>query len=359
VDTDTLETISRYSFQLEELKHALNNGSPKNKAKILELSNAVIEEKDVEKVSALQKEILELKEKEASAMPLEKKQLIYTHLYEGLHYTALMLNLVALERVFATETNRVLKHNPTARRSFYQDEVVKTKIPEDLRKMVSSKIESVSDYRASKILPFTLINAERMVKTAHFKKSIANVLISCAHESFAIPKETEILIGVDTSGSMTSMLNDSLRIVDAASFLGALIISSHSNTTICAVADICKKVKLSNEDNLFQIAEKISLTDVGHGTMLEQIMSEYKGQKYLLLLTDSVAADNLESKWLKTKKPEGAKLIVWQLQDYQTRLSKHPSVIYFAGFSDKLLELLKHIIEETKTQLEEIEKVIL
>jgi hypothetical protein len=292
-------------------------------------------------------------------MSLEEKQLIYTHLYEGLRYTALMLNLVTLERVFATETNHVFKHNPVARRSFYQDEVVKTKIPEDLRKTVSSKIESVSDYRASKILPFTLINAERMVKTAHFKKSIASVLLTCSREAFVIPKETEILIGVDTSGSMSSMLNDSLSVVDAASFLGALIVSSHDKTTVCAVADICKKVKLSNEDNLFQIAEKIAQTDVGSGTMLEKIMSEYHGQKYILLLTDSVAADDLESKWLRAKKPAGAKLIVWQLQSYQTKISKHPSVLYFAGFSDRLLELLKHIIEETGTQLAEIEAVVL
>ena len=275
-----------------------------------------------------------------------------------MRYAALMLNLVALERVYAQELNRVRKHNPN-RGSFWQDEVVRTAIPEDLSLMVREKIESVEDYRASKILPFTLINARRMVKTEAFRRSIERILVTCAREAFDIPKETEILIGVDTSGSMRSMINDSLSVVDVASFLGALIMSSHKKTTVAAVADRCKKVPLKSEDDLFKTADAIARTDVGNGTMLGEIMREYRGQKYLLLLTDSVAADDLETLWLRAKKPSGAKLIVWQLQAYKTKLSNHRSVVYFAGFSDRLLELLKHIIEDKGTQLEEIEAVVL
>jgi 60 kDa SS-A/Ro ribonucleoprotein len=358
VDEDTLETISRHSFQLEELKHAINNASPKNKEKILELSKAIVNEKDIEKVAEFQKEILSLKEKETQAIGAEQKQILYKHLYKGLRYAALMLNLVALERVYAEELSRVQKYSPN-RGSFWQDDVVKTAIPEDLSAMVREKIENIADYRASKILPFTLINAHRMVKTAQFKKSIEHILLTCAHEAFNIPEEIEILIGVDTSGSMHSMLNDSLSIVEVASFLGALITSSHKKTTVCAVADFCKKVHLQKDYNLFKMAEAVSHTDVGHGTMLGEIMKEYHGQKFLLLLTDSVTADDLESNWLHAKKPSGAKLIVWQLQAYQTKLSNHPSVIYFAGFSDRLLELLKIIIEDKGTQLEEIESIVL
>jgi 60 kDa SS-A/Ro ribonucleoprotein len=322
------------------------------------LGKAIAEEKDMEKVAALQAEILALKEKEAGALGAEQKKTLYRHLYKGLRYAALMLNLVALERVYAEELNRVRKYIPN-RGSFWQDEVVRTAIPEDLSLMVQAKIESVEDYRASKILPFTLINAHRMVKTEAFKQSIERILLTCAHEAFDIPQETEILIGVDTSGSMSSMLNNSLSVVDVASFLGALITLSHKDTTVCAVADRCKKVPLKKESDLFKIASAIARTDVGHGTMLGEIMREYRGQKYLLLLTDSVAADDLESLWLRAKKPAGAKLVVWQLQAYKTKLSNHPSVIYFAGFSDRLLELLKRIIEDKSTQLEEIEAVVL
>jgi len=358
VDDDTLETITRHSLQLEEIKHAINNGSPNGKEKIIAMGRAIADEKDMGKVADLQAKIMSIKEKEAKALGAEQKQLLYKHLYKGLRYAALLLNLVALERVYAGKVNRVSKHSRNGG-SFLQNEVVKTAIPEDLSLMVQAKIESVEDYRSSKILPFTLINAHRMVKTEAFKQSIEKILITCAHEAFDIPKETDILVAVDTSGSMRSRLNDSLMIVDVASFLGALIVSSHEKTTVCSVAEHCKKVPLQKEDNLFKIADAITGTDVGGSTYLGEVMHEYRGQKYLLLLTDSEAADNLESKWLHAKKPDDAKLIVWQLQAYQTKLSNNRSVIYFAGFSDRLLELLKQIIEEKGTQIEEIEAVVL
>jgi len=358
IDNDTLETITRHSFQLEELKHAINNSPPGIKGKILALTKTIIAEKDMAKVAELQAEILALKQKSVEALGAEQKQMLYKHLYKGLRYAALMLNLVALERVYAEKVKQVRKHGRN-RGGFGQDEVVKTAIPKDLSNMVQAKIESVEDYRASKILPFTLINAHRMVKTEAFKQSIANILFTCAHEAFDIPEETEILVAVDTSGSMRSPLNDSLDVVDVASFLGALITCSHEKTTVCSVADHCEKVPLQKEDNLFKIADAITGTDVGGSTHLGEVMHEYRGQKYLLLLTDSEAADNLESKWLHAKKPDDAKLIVWQLQAYKTKLSNHRSVIYFAGFSDRLLELLKRIIEDRGTQLEEIEAVVL
>jgi ATP-binding cassette subfamily B protein len=52
-----------------------------------------------------------------------------------------------------------------------------------------------------------------------------------------------------------------------------------------------------------------------------------------------------------------AKLIVWQLQAYHIKLSQDPSVIYIAGFSDRLLAVIKSIIEDTGNQMAEIEKV--
>ena len=47
--------------------------------------------------------------------------------------------------------------------------IVETVIPDELIELVVSKIKDVSMYRKSNMLPFTLLNAEKMVVTPEFK----------------------------------------------------------------------------------------------------------------------------------------------------------------------------------------------
>jgi 60 kDa SS-A/Ro ribonucleoprotein len=79
----------------------------------------------------------------------------------------------------------------------------------------------------------------------------------------------------------------------------------------------------------------------------------------VIILTDSETADDFEADWKKNAKRKGAKLIVWQLQAYRIKLSNDPSVVYIAGFSDRLLSLVKSIIEDRGNMLEEIDNVVL
>jgi 60 kDa SS-A/Ro ribonucleoprotein len=123
VDDDVLASIEKYRFQLEELKHSIRS----------------------------------------KALSGDAKKALYAVLYKGLRYNALILNLVALERVFAVESRLVYKRG--AKGSFTQEEVVRTEIPTDIAEMVCAKIRSVADYRAANMLPFALISAQRMVKT--------------------------------------------------------------------------------------------------------------------------------------------------------------------------------------------------
>ncbi|MCL2322804.1 MAG: hypothetical protein FWC47_11960, partial [Oscillospiraceae bacterium] len=284
----------------------------------------------------------------------ENKKLIYGALYENLRYAALMLNLVSLERVFATQTTSVNKYSQ--RGIFKQEIVIKTDIPSEIINMVCGKINSIEDYRGSNILPFTLLNAEKMVMTEDFKNAIHSMLEVSAKESFNLKEDTSVLVGVDTSSSMSVNVSDSLSAIDVASFFGALIKSSHEASKICAVATTCDKVNFTSS-NIFNMAYDIERTDVGYGTYFESIMKEYTDQKYIILITDSMAADDLEKLWINAKKPKGAKLIVWQLAAYKTKISKDPSVIYLAGYSDRLLSLIKSIIESDGNQIDEIEKI--
>jgi hypothetical protein len=313
VDLDTLSLIEENRLQLEELKHS------------------------------------------TKTLSVEGKKALYEKMYQGLNYSALILNLVALERVFATKTQQVNKW--TAKGAFKQTLVLETDIPDDVIQMVVGKINDVKAYRKSNMLPFALITAERMVVTPEFKSALGNVLKQVAGEAFSIDKNINLMVGVDTSYSMTDPVTDSLSCMDVATLFGALVKKSHAKTNVFAVATSIEEVPVRKQDEVFAMARQIEETEVGAGTYFEQLMDKYKGEQYILLLTDSMGADNLERKWLKTEKPEGAKLIVWQLNAYQTKLSKDPSVVYLAGYSDRLLGLVKNIMEGKAGQIEEIEKV--
>jgi 60 kDa SS-A/Ro ribonucleoprotein len=315
IDDDVLSSVGKYRFQLEELKHAINN-----------------------------------------ALSADAKRELYTVLYKGLRYNALILNLAALERVFAVETKTVRKNG--VKGTFIQEQVVKTEIPPDVEDMVAGKIRSVSDYRASNMLPFALISAQKMVTNEKFRAAIAEVLEACANEVLAVPKETDILLGVDISGSMDVMVNDSLSARDVAALFGALLKKSHDRTKVCGLSNDCYRLDFKG-DGLFEMASEINVSGEHGGTYLGKLLSEYTGQKYVIILTDSETADDFEVVWKKKARIKGARLIVWQLQASHVKLSNDRSVVYIAGFSDRLLSLVKSIIEENRNMLEEIENLVL
>lgn len=295
------------------------------------------------------------------------KKKLYRSMYKGLNYAALILNLVALERVYATRTSKVQKVSYKAGKhmSFEQLQVFETDIPQDVIDMVVSRIQDVGMYRKSNMLPFALLNAEKMIVTPEFKQAIATILRKVAQEAFDIDPDIELRLAIDTSASMSSKewsaVNDSQTLLasDVANIFGAMLKKSHTKTRAFAVASSIKEVPLSKQDDVFQMAEHIRRTQVGAGTQFEQIMYTYQGEKFVILITDSEQSDNLESVWLSAKKPKGAKLIVWQLVPNAKRISKDPSVVYVAGYSDRLLGLIKGIIEGKSGQVDEVEKVTL
>lgn len=294
----------------------------------------------------------------------EDKKKLYEVMYKGLNYNALMLNLVALERVFATRTHVESKYivKNGRHQEFKQTVVDETDIPQRIIEMVASRIKNVEMYRKSNMLPFALLNAEKMVVTPEFKQAIGSMLREIAQEAFQIDSSIALRLGVDTSASMRSHAvtdTGSLSASDVSTIFGAMLKKSHTNTEVYAVASYIKHVELRKQDDVFNMARQIASADVGYGTYFEQLMRNYKGEKFVILITDNEQADNLERSWLKAQKPAGAKLIVWKLVPNGIKISKDPSVVQVAGYSDRLLGLIKNIIEGKSGQIEDVEKVVL
>lgn len=321
------------------------------------LQNGVYGDSEREKVKKYRLQLEELKHSTAALKDAEKKSL-YMDMYGSLSYAALILNLVALERVYAVKTQQVNKYS-AARGHFKTTEVVETKIPQEVIDMVVNRIKDVKAYRKSNMLPFALMNAERMVITPEFKQAISSVFAKVAEDLFNICEDTSVLLGVDTSGSMDQNCTDALTAAEIACTFGGMLRKSHTNTDVVAVASYSEKVDVMSQMNVMEMARKIEATHVGYGTMFEKLMPHYHGQQFVLLVTDNEPADNLERAWKKANKPDGAKIIIWQLVANKTKISKDPSIIHLYGYSDKVLSLIKKVIENDICQIDEIEKIVL
>lgn len=305
-------------------------------------------------IELINKHKLQLEELKHSTMNLsrENKKLLYKEIYKNLNYSALILNLVALERVFAIETEEINKEG------FNQEKIIEVDIPDEILSGVVDRIKDIEAYRNSNMLPFALINAYRRVSVPEFKTAIADMLKIVSNEAFNIGEDIDIMVAIDTSSSMEyTNVSNSLNCMNIATMFGAMMKKSHTNTKVYSVATKIEEVKLKKQDDVFDMANEIANMTVGYGTYFEQIMKEYNNEKYVILITDSEPADNLEEKWLKTNKSKGAKLIVWQLAPYETKISNDNSVIYLYGYSDRLLKLISNITKDNVKQIEEIKSI--
>lgn len=253
LDNSIVDLIRKHGLQLEELKHTFGN-----------LSN-------------------------------EQKKIIFEFMIPGLKYNALTSNLVTIGRVFAKETRKVRKVSEHG--TFDQIEVLKSDIPKELIDMISAKLSDYEAYRKSRMLPFGLITANAMTVTPQWKKAIDRVLQESGRDVFNAPSDVGVRIGVDTSGSMTTKVTSSLSAVDIASLFGAMVYMSIKNANVYATATFTKKVAVHKYESLFDNAKRIAQMDVGWGTCFEPLLSDYKGEKYVVLITDGQQSDNLEAKW--------------------------------------------------------------
>lgn len=278
-------------------------------------------------------------------LTVEEKQSVFAYFLPGLRYAALVSNLVAIERAFATRTQKIQKLDPMGSGKYFnQLEVLETNIPKGIIDIVAKKLASFDDYKASKMLFFGLLTAHEMIITSEWKIALNETLKKAGKIAFAdLPEGRTIRCSADTSGSMSTKVTNSLQAVDVASYLTAAVALS-TGAKAYATADYTKTVALSN-DNLVDCAVKIKQTNVGFGTFFESLLDGYNGEDVTIIITDGMQSDNMEAKWKHlTNKPKGAKLVVWHVVGYPYKISTDPNIIYLKGYSDSLLMALSNII---------------
>lgn len=305
VDAATLAQIAKHKLQLEELKHTFGN------------------------------------------LSVDQKKEVFMYFVPGLRYNALVSNLVAIERAFATRLEKTQKLDPDSGRYYPTTMVMATQIPQELIDVVVTKLENFEDFKASKMLYFGLLTAHEMTITVPWRKALQNVLRQSGDIAFSdVPNGTSIRVSADTSGSMSTKVTNSLSAVDVASYLAAGIGMSVKGSRTYATATTSKEVRLVR-DNIIDNAVDIKQADVGHGTSFETLLRDYAGEQYVILVTDGEDSGNMESKWANLKnRPNGAKLIIWHVANHTHfhKISKRSDVLYLKGYSDQLLRVLANVL---------------
>lgn len=348
VNDDILETISKYQFQLEELKSAFGNLSKENLRKV------------------------------------------YTHMIPGLSIMALMQNLETIAWVFS-EGERMPYSERSKKSDYYiyeenkvtgvDEEVVNPKYRPDCKyltpeiiAMVEEKLRDVEAYRRSRMLPFTPLIAAKMTSVPDWRDALMDMVDESTTTMFSpdVLKDLKIRINIDTSWSMrgTKLTNNNqpkkkslwsksvgqrgpaIYANELAGILGAAIYkNANKDSSIWAVATDYKQVPVKTLKP-FELSKEIMKTDVGWGTYFEQTMKNYDGEDIYILITDYEPADNLEKAWATTKRKPGSKLIIWHVVDYNHKASNRPDVYYFSGYSDKQMDVIRSIIEDKGNQTE-------
>lgn len=311
------------------------------------LNSGVINDETRSLIRAHRLQLEELKHTFGNLSADQKKE-VFVYFVPGLRYNALVSNLVAIERAFATSTRKVNKIDPSSGRAYPTTEVVSTNIPKELVDIVAKKLESFEDYKASKMLPFGLLTANEMTITQAWKNALNKTLARSGEIAFAdIPTGVRVMASADTSGSMGTPVTNSLSAVDIASYFCAMVAMSVPNSQAYATASSTQQARLVNGANLTENAIRIKQINVGMGTYFESLLNHYSGENYVVLITDGQDAGNMERKWASlTNRPANAKLIIWHVAGhaYFNKISTRSDVLYLKGYSDTLLKTLQNIM---------------
>lgn len=319
VSDATLALIGEHQLQLEELKHTFGHLSP-----------------------AL-------------------RQTVFTRMVPTLNYNALVSNLVTIERAFATQTRDVVEVRNGNQR-FTSKQVVSHAIPQELQLLVAERLRDQAAYRRSRMLFFGLLTAAGMTSVQPWRVALNETLGAAGQDAFGeVPDDVRVLVSADTSGSMSTTVTSTLQAVDVAAYLAAAVALSVPGSRAFATASHTLEVPVSPSESLIANATRIVKTNVGWGTEFESLLPHYRGEKYVVLITDGQQSDMLQRGWAKLDKPVGARLIIWHVvgTNYLNKVSNRDDVLYLTGYSDVLLRNLSNILQDKVGNREGVDAVVL
>lgn len=209
--------------------------------------------------------------------------------------------------------------------------------------------------RASKLLPFRWLAAEREVSNSLLKDALHEAMnLSLAN----VPVwQGRTAIFVDLSGSMNSHLSrqSKLMYVDVASLMGAMSTRlAQGDYVVGGFGETYRDIAISRHDSVLTNADKIRQTQVGHSTnawlSLQALRKRKQVFERVLVFSDMQCYDShwgghsLAEEWQRYRREINPKAVLYSvdLAGYgRLQFPENESgVVQLAGWSDRLLDLI-------------------
>jgi 60 kDa SS-A/Ro ribonucleoprotein len=200
----------------------------------------------------------------------------------------------------------------------------------------------------SKVYPYQILTAY----IAALKEGLDNKILNALSQAIELalpnvrPLEGKTLIAIDVSGSMGGNAYDS-ALTKAALFAGALY-KADTNAEIIAFDTNVQPLALNSRDSLSTITQQITQYTTGGGTDMSLVYRSIAQSKQIyervVILTDSeswISDTQVAYRLAKNGNPN-LKTYLVQFEGYGTSQFHQgdPSVYTFAGYNDKVMEMI-------------------
>ncbi len=206
------------------------------------------------------------------------------------------------------------------------------------------------------LFPFDFLRALSAIPNDISTGNLRNALVNQASKSlYNLPLSKDVIVAVDTSGSMTSKLSEKSVITyrKLASFYGALI-NKEFKMPVYAWSTIAEKVYDLDNDVLENV-KKIENVDVGWGTeiqkLLEEVIENEWEWKEIIIFTDWQFAPYNKDLYKKFKR-------VWyfNLAWYENSIQVKNNIVECSWFSDIMFKVGADLLNINPI-LKEIDKI--
>jgi 60 kDa SS-A/Ro ribonucleoprotein len=255
------------------------------------------------------------------------------------------------------------------------------------KQIIFSALQDVNLIKKSKILPFRIVQAFLMIEKLNIdefiKKEVKQILenvidIIVQDADFFVDENEKVAILLDDSGSMTWGNNNKPPFFIGKVMLGMILkkIKNKDNVITYFWSDDCRKMNLENKDVLDIVAD---YNANGGGTLVSAPLKELLKTKTkvdkIFILTDMQMYDEdswwgtggnsigeVIDKYIEKYKKEinqNVEVIFWNLNSYEggTPFDNSKKIIEMNGYSDKMIEILPHIIKDKDYLVNKIKEI--
>lgn len=285
-------------------------------------------------------------------------------LLDGLPLTTAQWTEIALKATW----NQAKKNlNTYQRHGVFADEVV----VEEIARKISSKEEVLK----SKVFPYEIMVA--YLNTGEVPQLIRLALQDAMeHATENTPKyDGQVHIGVDVSGSMSSVVTDqktsTIRYIDVAALFACTVLRKNQNATILPFDTSVHKSTLNPRDSIMTNARTLA-TYGGGGTDCSlplRRLNEVKACGDVIIISDNESwyqlrntrSTGLMAEWLSYKsRNKSVKLVLIDISPQITSQAiDHKDILRVGGFSDSVFDVIDGFLKENSKDywVKEIESI--